>query len=266
MSNTSSITPYESSSSSSSSGQVAGLAAVACVAAAAGLVAWLAKESDQDREAKRRSKEQRRRERLDSLSNVDRSRLVAASPVPEITTVNLRIRDAESLVESARKLGYRAEKLPHVSSQLVNQSPILLRGASGERIAITRSRSGGLDVHTSSRRPQVESLVRQHTVDRAIAHLKARGLSVQTGTLANGETQILANESQSPRQDGTAEIKAHINADGSVLVDVDKVRGNRCAEIVQDLAAAVGGAVCGCVKKDSYFQLPGEPTSTAIKL
>ena len=51
-----------------------------------------------------------------------------------------------------------------------------------------------------------------------------------------------------------------------VLVDVDKVRGPRCEGIVRDLADAVGGEISKMKKKDSFFQLPGEPAKAKVRV
>jgi adenylate cyclase class IV len=49
-------------------------------------------------------------------------------------------------------------------------------------------------------------------------------------------------------------------------VDVAKVQGNRCETIVRDLANAIGAEVKQTRKKDSYFQLPGEPAKTTQRV
>lgn len=255
MSNTSTVTPYET-----------GAAVVACIALTAGLISWLAEGTPEERQADDRLKKQRRREIVTTLAKVDRSGLGDTRPTAEIKAVGLRLRNANSLVRSAEKLGYRTEKLPKASNSMARPPQILLRHDSGERLAITKSNAGHLVVHTAGNTLSVESLVREHTVDRAVEHLKAKGMSVRTGILPNGEMQILANEPTSPRQNSGAEVKAQIAVDGTVLVDVDKVRGNRCDNIVNDLADAIGGAVSGTSKKDSYFLLPGEPAKTSVKV
>ncbi|MCA1614087.1 MAG: hypothetical protein LC800_08035 [Acidobacteria bacterium] len=168
-------------------------------------------------------------------------------------------------MRTAESLGYRVEPLAPSSVSLAEQPQILLRRASGERLAIARNDAGRLVVHTAGDRRRVQALVRQHTVERAVEHLTSKGMGVQTAKLASGEVQILARERDRSRRGGAAEIKAQVSVDGIALVDVDKVRGNRCEEIVRDLAQAVGGEVSGMRKKDSYFQLPGEPAKTEVK-
>ena len=68
------------------------------------------------------------------------------------------------------------------------------------------------------------------------------------------------------RRGDTAEVRTQVHTDGTVWVDVDKVKGNRCQEIVADLAGAIGGQVSSMTKKDAYFQLPGEPTEVKVKV
>jgi hypothetical protein len=90
-------------------------------------------------------------------------------------------------------------------------------------------------------------------------------MDVRTATLPNGEVQILARE-QSGQRDGAAVIKTQVLADGTAWVDIDKIRGSRCQQIVQQIADTVGAEVRSCDKKDAFFQLPGEPTKTNVKV
>jgi len=94
--------------------------------------------------------------------------------------------------------------------------------------------------------------VRQHTVNRAVEHLTSKGMGGQTAKLASGKVQILARERDHSRRGGAAEIKAQVHLDGTALVDVDKMRGNRWEEIVRYLALAVGGEVSGMRKNDHH--------------
>jgi len=263
----------------------------------ANAIKWLAEETPEDRAAVEMLKEALRQERLRSASSgiiiphctdplhsvssgipsrvsesISHSKLVIASsrtPVRsnaeslQLTTASLHLRDTESLVRSAEKLGYKVTK-PAVSK--ADDSGILLARATGERLALGRDASGGLIVQTAGQQERIQSLVRQHTLDRATEHLKSRGMSLQTATLANGEVQILAREQQTNRRGGAAELKTQIRTDGAVLVDVDKVKGGRCEVIVRDLAEAVGGEVSKMKKKDSFFQLPGEPAKAKVRV
>jgi hypothetical protein len=267
MSNTSTVTPYNASAESSdNSTGLAAAAAVACISGAVTLARWLAEETQEDREAIDRLRNERRSDLLGKRVNSAADHLSARREPLNITTVGLQLRNPEPLVRTAERLGYQMEPSLAQSTSLAEQPQILLRRASGERLAIARNETGRLVVHSIGDRRRIQNLVRQHTVDRAVEHLASKGMGVQTATLPNGEVQILARERSHSKRGGSAEIKAHVHIDGTALVDVDKVRGNRCEEIVRDLAQAVGGEVSGMTKKDSYFQLPGEPTKTQVKV
>lgn len=268
MSNTSRVTPYDSSAVSAAVGAGLGLAAVCVVGAAAGAIAvarWLAEETPEDRAAMDRIKEERRRERLNSPT-VTVARAGARRALPRLNTVALHLRDPEALIRSAEKLGYQREPLVQPSSTLAEQPLVLLHGAAGERLAIERNAKGRLVVHTAGDRSRVQTLVRQHTLDRAVEHLASKGMAVQTATLANGEVQILAREKDASRRGGAATVKTQVRTDGTAWVDVDCIRGNRCENVVSELAQAIGGEVASVAKKDAYFQLPGEPTKTRVRV
>lgn len=265
MSNTSRVTPYESESSESNTvAEVgAGLAAV-CVGAAAGAIAlarWLSEETPEDRAAVDRLKAEQRRERLERPTT---GNLISAGTEPlRLTTVNLHLQNPESLVCSAEKIGYRVIKQ---SIPLTDKPQILLGRGSGERLAIECNDKGRLTIRTAGHRRQIQVLVRHHTVDNTIEHFRSRGMHVQIATLSNGEVQIRAHERDTSRRGGAAEVKTQVRTDGTAWVDVNKVRGNRCVEIVSELAEAIGGQVSDMKKKNSYFQLPGEPTKVGVNI
>jgi hypothetical protein len=270
MSNTSTVTPYSASTSSSeSSGVGAGLAAACVIGAVVGVVSvarWLAQESEEDKEALTKLKKDRGRELLADSANGKIASEKSQDELQRITTVDLRMRNPESIVKTAEKLGYRLQSISQPSASLRTESPILLERASGERLAIARNSAGRLAVHTVGERRRIQDLVREHTVERAREHLTAKGMTVQSAQLPNGEVQILAREQAMSGRGGAAEIKAQVRVDGTALVDVDKVQGKRCEEIVQELAQAVGGEVSDMRMKSSYYQLPGEPTKTQVKV
>ena len=268
-----------------------------CVGAA-NAVRWLSEETPEDCAAVEMLKAVRRQERLHTASGVimpqcthplrsispgiptpvsksvshsTEKLVIASSRTPvranaeslQLTTASLHLRDTESLVRSAEKLGYKVTK-PAVSK--ADDSRILLARATGERLALGRDTSGSLVLQTAGQQERIQALVRQHTLDRATEHLESKGMSLQTAKLPNGEVQILAREQQASRRGGAAELKTQIRADGTVLVDVDKVKGGRCEGIVRDLAEAVGGEVSKMKKKDSFFQLPGEPAKAKVRV
>lgn len=256
MSNTSTVTPYESETSSDSAyaGSTTGSSTTGVAAGVVGvaaLIRWLVEETDEDRAATERIKKERRLERL------------TRQPV---STVSLRLKQPDSLIVSAEKLGYRLESLNLPAGSPMEKSPILLRGRSGERLAITRNANGRIDISTAGDQGRIRNLVGQHTLAKTVEHLAKKGMSVQTATLANGEVQIVGRETDSARRGGAAEVKAQVRADGTTLIDIDCVRGNRCETIVSEFAEAIGGRVTGMTKKESYFQLPGEPTKTSVKV
>jgi hypothetical protein len=265
MSNTSTVTPYESTNSEelSTAGLAAGAGIAACVVGAVAVVRWLVEETAEERESLDNIRRERRREQLahPGLGKLADERRVS----PSITTVSLHLNDADSLIRSAEHLGYRRESVAPSSASLSDQ-PVLLRNTTGERLAIGRNDKGRLIVSTAGSNRRVQKLVRQHTVDRAVEHLASRGMQVQTANLVNCEVQILARERESGVPGGAAEIKAQIGSDGQVVVDIDCVKGNRCEVIVQDFAQAIGGKVTATNKKSSYYQLPGEPAKTDVQV
>lgn len=274
MSNTSTVTPYASETSDTGASIAAGAAAestlavgAACaIGAVAGAVAvaqWLAEDTPEDRTVLDNAKADRRRERVAQRERVELGR--DAASVRPLTSVSLHLRDPETLVRSAEKLGYRLEPLAAPAEALRSQPQILLRSSAGDRLAILRDRAGRVVLQTAGSRERVTTLVRRHTADRVAEHLSARGMDVQTATLPSGEVQILARE-QGGRGDGAAVVKTQVLADGNAWVDVDKIRGSRCEQIVQQIAEAVGGEVRSVEKKDAYFQLPGEPAKTNVKV
>ena len=202
-----------------------------CVRTAAskvvGCARWLLEETAEDKEAVR----QLRRERL----------LERLKPRNTLTTVNLHLKDAASLVRSAESLGYKVKRD-------MARSEILLARATGERLAIAQSETG-ITVSTAGDLQRLQSIVRQHTVDRAVEHLKSRGMKMDLATRRNGDIEIRAH-------DAKAEIKTKVHTDGTVLVDVDKVQGSECVDMVSQLASAVGGKISDMKKKPSFFRLP----------
>ncbi len=270
MSNTSTVTPYDNMDSRNSVnglGTVVGIAAGVCIGvAAAGVVTmarWLAHETEADREAVARVNEVRRRERLGTENKQEISG--ARVDLSAVTTLHLHLKDSDSLLRTATALGYRATPAQSGFGQ-ADGAIILLQKPSGGRLAITQTANGRLAIHTAGDQRRIRALVRRHTEERALTHLRSKGMEVKHVRLANGDLQILARESNTGQSRGPAEVKAQVRADGTAYVDIDKCRGNRCEALVSDLARAVGGLVSGTTKKDAYFQLPGEPTKTRVKV
>ena len=259
MSNTSTVSPYAEP--GSGPADVSTDAAVVVLGAAAGIAAvcsWLAEETAHDRAAHARASTARRRERNFHAG--------APPAPPAISSVDLHLRDARTLLRAAERLGYRPERAVPTTGPLRDRAPILLRSAAGERLAIERTGEGRLRIHSPAGRERVHALVRQHTVERVAEHLTGRGMTVQRAPLAGGEVQLLAREQDPGRGGGAAVVKAEVRSDGTAWLDINQVRGTRCEQIVAGVAEAMGGEVCQVARKDAYFQLPGEPTRTRVKL
>lgn len=266
MSNTSSVSPYESSGTSSSASVGGGLAAACVIGAVVGAVTvarWLMEETPEDRAAV----EARRRERQRELLGLDRPEprlTITPDESLPLSTVSLRQREVEPLVRAAEKLGYRREPLV-VSTDPAAEQPILLHGSRGERLAITRNRKGALDIATRGEQKRIHALVRQQSADRVSKYLSAKG-PVRSHQLPNGEVQLQVQEHNTGQPGGQAVFSVQVLQDGTLWTDIDNIRGPRCQELVEELAQAVGGQVVETTRKEAFYQLPGEPTKTRVRL
>lgn len=255
MSNVSEVTPYEENSANPSDqagvpiGAAIGSLAVGC----ATVVRWLIQENDADRKALSNWKAQRTQAALDEWKNLAPQTLNAAC---------LHFERPHTLVQTALGLGFRAET---ISLEAGGGSAVLLSGPQGQRLVISPNAKGRLTLLSGGEKSDLDALVRQHSLDRAMKHLRQQGMQVQTTRLQTGEVQILARESI-PKSGGKAEITARIRNNGTAVVDVDRIRGRRCEEIVSGLANAMGAKVSQTQKKEAYFQLPGEPTKTQVRV
>jgi hypothetical protein len=263
MSNTSTVTPYDTSTPNSTSGVGIGIAAACAVGVVTGLVAaarWLAEETPEEKAMLADLQRERRREA--ALASPASQDLTEGLRLTEMLSVDLNLTETESLVHAAEKLGYRVEKL---SNPGLNDH-ILLKKTTGERVALGRNNKDRIVVRTAGPKARVHALVRRHTDDRALGYLSRIGMHVQTARLANGEAQILAQPAAGASDENKAEIRAQVRADGSVLVDVEQVRGSGCMDVVEGLAQAIGGEVTSSSLKESYYELPGEPTKTRVSV
>lgn len=258
---------------------------VALVGAGVAAAAWLLEETADDRAMKaalgaapamvRSGPPPLRAPMLAATAAPNSTTRVAQSPLPvtaaaKVTTVRLHARNAAHVIRAAEAMGYTPVPVA-AAAQLQSQiptsaaAPLLLANARGERLAIGLTERGQVFVQTAGPRARAQAVVRQHTTERAVTHLASRGMAVQTAQLPSGELQILAREQPGTRSDGRAEVKAQVRNDGSVFVDVDKIRGNRCDIIIGELAVAVGAPVNPGRKKASYYEEPGEPTRPNVK-
>jgi hypothetical protein len=292
MSNVSSINPVAA---------IAGGLAVACVVApvlgTVALAKWLSAETEEEKDMLAAVRDKRRRGGPEADSQALKA-LGTALKVPEsaifgtlpasfekhrwnegairsglqpppspVITARLHVRNMDNLLQSAIKLGYRPEPLLVASKPLAEQSQVLLAKPSGERLALQRTQTGHIAMSTVGQPERLHHLMRQHILDLVVDHLSSRmGMEVKLDRLGNGEVQVLGREQTGAKRGGPAVVRTRVQADGSLAVDVDQVKGNRCEEIVAGLAGAVGGRISGMRKKDSYWQLPGESTHTEVKV
>ena len=201
------------------------------------------------------------REYQEELSKLDRPELPDLS---KVTTLDLHQNDIEMLVNTAKQMNYKVVK-PLENTPKDVHAPILLQGKAGKRLAITRNETGKLSIHTTGDQGILHDLVRCQVQNKVQDFLSAKGMKFACARLSNGEMQILAQGPIAAQPGAAVEIKAHVNSDGTAHVDIDKCRGPRCQEIVDQLAKAAGCKVASTTKKEAWFQLPGEPTKIEVK-
>lgn len=250
---------------SSGNGSVGESVIGGCILGIASVAAWLCQETDEDRKAVSEYREARRRELLQRpFTAMDLQSVHQAWP--KLKAESLHLSNPETLIQSAQHLGYRLEPLVDKHKPLINQPHIYLQKQSGERMALSFDKDRRIVLTTAGEDLRLRRLVRQHTLDQALVHVQKKGMQVRTATLPNGEVQILAREQNNRNRDGAAEIKVQVRNDGSAWIDVDRLQGKRCVEIVREFAEAVGGKVTETNMKDASFQLPGEPAKTNVKV
>ena len=99
------------------------------------------------------------------------------------------MKDVSSLMEAAMKQGY--QKVHATKEGLMSEKRIiLLQNTSNHRIAIQQQSNGQLTLHASGDVKRLKGLVRQHTLDRTLAHLKARGMEIETSLNNRGEVKL----------------------------------------------------------------------------
>ena len=224
-----------------------------------GTIKWLLGESPAAAHITNRLKEERRLDRLDGES----ARISTTYDFLPMTTVELNLRQPESLMRSAEKLGYRPASADKPLEPLTSMDPILLGGPSGERLAVERNLQGRLIIHSTTSQDRIQSIIKQHTLDRALDHLVTQGMTVQTRSLPNGEIEIQACERKAPGNAAGAEVKLQVHSDGSAMVDIDKIRGKQCVQITDRLAKAMGAKISVTRKKGAFFQRPSRVSSKA---
>lgn len=255
MSNTSVVTPYAPPPSPPSPDIAEDIQR--CISA---MAKWLTEISDEERVALENLKVVKRKGRL-ARSNAGCVDGVNACQSP-ISAVSLHLKDMSSLLEAAKKQGYQKVQSKNMDS-MSDKKIILLQDGNYQRIAIQQQLNGQLSIHASGDLKRVKGLVRQHTLDRTLAHLKGRGMEVETRLSNRGEVELVATESSEVQGDGKAEVRARITNEGQIRLDVSRVQGRRCQEITESLAEAVQGEISHDKKKDAYWKLPG--TSPRVK-
>lgn len=191
-------------------------------------------------------------------------------PVTEkqnITIVPLHLHTPQTFIRSAEKLGFRISTSPHIPSTPImkpEKKTLCLHHPDGQMILI-KQRNAGLVVASTSPKQHVNRIIKQHTLDRITEHLSSKGMQIKQSKAMNGEVRITAQETNGVHRDGQAQIQSKIRQDGSLWVDVEKVKGNRCEKIVAEICQAVGGKPEHITRKASYYSFPGEPTKTRIK-
>ena len=258
MSNTATVTPYESSpSSDSGSVGLAGAICVAGIAVVATAAAWLCEESEQDRVASARLAEARKRDLTDGAG------LRVALDGVRVYTSSLHVSDVAPILLAAEGLGFN-RGCPQ-GLQGGTKPFVFLTNGAGARLAVERTTEGRVKLHSSESQQRVQaSVVRQQSMRGVIGELVKGGFQVQTGRSANGETQLLGKPGSSAGGAPVGEVRAQVRADGAIWVDIEKTKGRVCEQMVRDIADAVGGTVTDMRIKSEYYQLPGEPTRTKL--
>jgi len=245
MSNTSTVTPYESANGSGTSTS----------SAIGDVFSWLS-DTDDDRAVDQQAKEARNRQLYKDIS---RTRTISA---PNVVSIELHMKTADTLMRSVGNAGYKVvQEVPRLNADfLIIQSP------KGERVAVEQMHNGGVRLYAAHSRAKIDEIMRRHTVERAVEHLTGAGLQVTRKDLPNGEVQLLARRAgplsgsskRGSGPQGNEELHAQIYKDGSSVLDVVDVKGPRCEEIAKNFAEATSGQIRATNKKDDYYCLPGE--------
>ncbi len=162
-----------------------------------------------------KSREQLRRERL---------------AMAELSTTNL-----ERLTQSALEAKFRPTPLPGGG----------VRFAAGpDPVWATRTPTGILLVGGEA---ALRRLLVANTTSRAVEHLKARGLRVETARTRSGAISLVG------RSTGRQAIQVHITSSGEAHVDLDGFQGKACEQVVRDLATALEGTITRFCPKPEYY-------------
>lgn len=195
--------------------------------------------------ARRKEEERKERARLKKLDKL------------ELTVIPLKLSAPDTLVKSAANLGFRLQSLEMPKAALHSQPSITLAKPSGETLTIKRGATGRLVLEAPKNSvTTVQDVVKRHTVDQAIKHLKKQCKSVQVKKGQNGDYIIVGQEGNHGQKGGSARITTHVLKNGVATVDVSNIKGKRCDEIINGLTRAIGGECVKSRKKSEYFQVP----------
>jgi hypothetical protein len=253
MSTEAKITPYDGGGNRDQGSGIAGDIAVGAIGLAAGAaIALIAKsltldEKQEDALARRKEEERKGRARLIKPEK------------PKLIAVPLKLKDPDTLVQSAIHLGFKLKPLELTKACIHHQPSITLTRPSGETMIIQKTETGRLSIMTHENNlPIIPEVVKRHTVDQVIDHLKRQCTSVEVKKGSGGDYVIVAREGNWGQKDGPAKITTHISKDGTAMVDVSNIKGRRCEEIINGITRAIGGECVKSRKKNEYFQLPVE--------
>jgi len=189
-----------------------------------------------------------------AASERDKARRVDAAL--RLTSIGLHLREASTLLSTARSLGYQP-------AGLATEGVTLLQDAGGNRLAIERVATGRLIVHSGTARA-TQALLYRHTVDQVQREFARRHMEVRVGRAGKDEVQITGVEKAERQGDGRAVVRADVRRDGTVEVDISGVTGNRCEMILGALAESVGGETTTMNRKRESFESPGEATRAPL--
>lgn len=256
MSNTSTVTPYESSQGSQvGAGSLVGACIAGAVVGTVQVARWLVEKTPEDMATLEQFEQTRRRELITCGMPT-----AAALPadVLRVASVTLRHRDVEGVVRAAESLGWR-----HTRIGAIDAAPgtMTLVGPCQERLAITRGADGRVALHSAGSTRLAHAVVQRDTLVRAANHLRAKDTRLQLSATPNGEYELRATLGGVSAP--ATPVQAIVHRDGDVTIDVD-CRGPICEDIVKDLANAIGGGVKETKRKPSYYQRPGEAAKLRV--
>ncbi len=258
MSSEAQVSPYDernrsyNQSDNTASDVLCGAAGLACQAAAVITVgaARLAAKSlllnEKQKEVLKQKKETERIARVKS----------ATLKKPDLVSLPLRTVNAETLMRSAARLGFKEECSAGKAVAAKHEKRVTLCDPYGEKITLRKSESGSLVLESRKTSAPIHRVVQQHSVDQTVKALKQKCRSITVRKQQDGSVLIEASEQRHGQKDGTATIKTHVSCEGAASIDVSGIRGKRCEKIINELQQAIGGRRVAGKRKKAYFQEP----------